>query len=249
MDYLQLMNELLEKNMSELAYTSWLKLLKKIKPVWHRPTSSSGKYHNKEGGRVPTIAEHTYEMLYACTKVSRLFGIESKSVDSDLLLLAISLHDAFKYGESPELHKYTDSRHDSVAASKIDKYRDAFSSLFTSLKKQKSPATVKVHNSHPPQSNQQPPQSISQLSQSISQPSQTLESVPNPAQTTPNPLPETNNASYTDLLIETLRFHQGRWSTEAPKQGFDLHDYHPYTVFIHILDMLSANNCLKSNHK
>lgn len=50
-------------------------------------------------------------------------------------------------------------------------------------------------------------------------------------------------------LEEAIRFHQGRWSTDLSlrNEEFSFKNYNPETLFIHILDMLSANDCLKTD--
>lgn len=51
------------------------------------------------------------------------------------------------------------------------------------------------------------------------------------------------------VLEEIVRFHNGKWSTDAPKD-FDFRKVHPFTFFVHTLDMLSANNLIrKENHQ
>jgi len=47
-----------------------------------------------------------------------------------------------------------------------------------------------------------------------------------------------------NVLEESVRFHSGRWSAEA-KSNFDFKNYNPETFFLHMLDMLSTNDCLK----
>lgn len=50
------------------------------------------------------------------------------------------------------------------------------------------------------------------------------------------------------ILEEAVRFHSGRWSTDARyKNSFDFKEYNPETLFLHIIDMLSTYNLLKSD--
>ncbi|MHA1815922.1 MAG: hypothetical protein ACTSX1_07955 [Candidatus Heimdallarchaeaceae archaeon] len=50
------------------------------------------------------------------------------------------------------------------------------------------------------------------------------------------------------VLEEAMRFHSGRWSTDSPKhKDFNWKDYNPETLFIHILDMLSSRNLLRTD--
>jgi hypothetical protein len=50
------------------------------------------------------------------------------------------------------------------------------------------------------------------------------------------------------VLEEAIRFHSGRWSTDAKNNGdFTFKDYNPETMFVHMLDMLSSGDCLKTD--
>lgn len=49
------------------------------------------------------------------------------------------------------------------------------------------------------------------------------------------------------VLEEAIRFHSGKWSTDAKYIEFNWKDYNPETFFIHILDMLSSKNLLRSD--
>jgi hypothetical protein len=49
------------------------------------------------------------------------------------------------------------------------------------------------------------------------------------------------------VLEEAIRFHSGRWSTDAKYIKFDWKEYNPETLFIHILDMLSSKDLLKTD--
>lgn len=183
MNYEVELNDLLRENMTEDGFRLWTAMLTKITSIWQRPTSSTGKYHNKDDGRVPTVVEHTYEMLYAATKVMRMYGAEPKSVDADIICLAIALHDAWKYGEKPNMRSHTANAHDLIAAQMLRKNKDVILQLYSD--------------------------------------------------------------EYYDILEDSIRFHQGRWSTNVPDaDNFSFSDYHPYVHFIHMLDMLSANNRL-----
>ena len=49
-------------------------------------------------------------------------------------------------------------------------------------------------------------------------------------------------------MEEMIRFHSGRWSTDVPKnKEFDFREYNPYTLFIHILDMMSAADLIQTD--
>ena len=55
------------------------------------------------------------------------------------------------------------------------------------------------------------------------------------------------NEKDVDLLEECVRYHSGKWSTDAKNRQFSFNNLSPETFFIHILDMLSANNLTKIN--
>jgi len=124
------MNTLLSAHMTEEGFKFWLAINKKIISPWEKPASSGGKYHNKKGGYVPSIAEHTYEMLYAASKNYAQFGINKSTKDADLLLLAIGLHDGLKYGPENE-KKHTVSDHDTLMANRVESARESFKKIFS----------------------------------------------------------------------------------------------------------------------
>jgi hypothetical protein len=125
-DYKEKMNTLLKQNLTNTAFNLWTGANEKIPSIWDRQSSSSGKYHNKENGYVPTIAEHTYEMLQACIKIWTLFEIQPQTEGGDILLLAIAFHDIFKYGRTPETSQHTDSQHDTICANLIEQGKNTF---------------------------------------------------------------------------------------------------------------------------
>ncbi len=178
-------DNLLRENMSEAGYNFWIDLNKRIPSIWNRASSSTGKYHLKEDGKVPTVLEHTYEMLHACCKVMKLFKVKPNTQEADVLLLGILLHDSFKYGTEDPLHtKYTDKTHDRITANKIQLNKNIFLKVITEKQ---------VSN-----------------------------------------------------LEHIVRFHSGIWSTDAKNDNeFCLDKLSPEAFFVHILDMLSANNCLR----
>jgi len=50
------------------------------------------------------------------------------------------------------------------------------------------------------------------------------------------------------VVEEAVRFHSGRWSTDAPKDGtFDFKNCNPETLFIHILDMMSTADLIQTD--
>ena len=118
-------NVILERNMSEDGYKLWLELYRKIPPVWNRLASSTKKYHRRENGDVPSILEHTYEMLNSFTQIMSCMRIQPKSKDCDVVCLAIMLHDSLKYGiNSPHYAAHTDKKHDRIIGNTIQLNKD-----------------------------------------------------------------------------------------------------------------------------
>jgi hypothetical protein len=102
---------LLKENMTEKGFKLWLGVDSMIPDIWNRPSSSTGKYHQKHDGSVPDIAEHTYEMLYACVKTMRMLNIFKNTSRGDAMLLSVALHDRLKYGPegtNPHTTKFHD---------------------------------------------------------------------------------------------------------------------------------------------
>lgn len=50
-----------------------------------------------------------------------------------------------------------------------------------------------------------------------------------------------------NILEESVRYHSGKWSTDLKSNGkvFDSKGFNFQTLTLHILDMLSTNNCLR----
>jgi len=124
-------DELLEPNMTEISFRMWKALKEKIPDIRHRPSSSSGKYHRRNGG-VLSIYDHTYEMLVSCVKLFSIFDVTPKTKKADILLLSILLHDAFKYGiDNPFTAQHTEKTHDRLAANIINDNKSVFMRVFT----------------------------------------------------------------------------------------------------------------------
>ena len=181
MSYFEGLKVLLENNMSERGYKLWSIVNDQLPNIWSRPSSSTGKYHIKDGKRQSCIDEHVYDMAFTASKILRLFDVEPKTTEADILFLAISLHDSLKYGEDG-LREHTDKRHDKMAGDMIQENQDTFLKLLT-------------------------------------------------------------KEQY-DILIDVVRFHSGRWSTDATK-NFSFNNRHCYIFFVHLLDMLSTNDLVK----
>jgi hypothetical protein len=185
LNYKEKVVDLLEEHMTEKGFKLWKGINSIIPDIWEKPTSSTGKYHKKMNGEVPSQAEHVYHMLYAACKIMRLFGYSDKTSDADKVLFAVSLHDSLKYGTLGN-RKHTDKQHDKEAADMIASNRETF---------------LKVLNEK-------------QFFQ----------------------------------LEEMVRFHSGQWSTDINKpEDFNFQEYHPQTLFIHMLDMMSTADLIQTD--
>lgn len=125
MDYLEKIEKIVQENVTSRCFKLWKEIDKRLPNVWEKPTSSTGKYHKKLNGRVPSQAEHVYEMLYAASKLLSVFNIEKKTPEADKIFLAILLHDCLKYGVLGT-RKHTDNSHDKLAADMICQNKDTF---------------------------------------------------------------------------------------------------------------------------
>lgn len=124
-NWMDIMDAVLKKCLTITNYNLWLGLLDVIEPVWDRSSSSSLKYHKRDDGSVPSIAEHTVEMLIAADKIKRMFGNFPVPVEeTDALFLGIALHDAFKYGMKPEKEEHTTKDHDRLAGNFVNDMED-----------------------------------------------------------------------------------------------------------------------------
>jgi len=138
--------KLLEENMTERGFKLWKTIDQRLPNIWDKLTSSTGKYHKKLNGKIPTIAEHVYEMLYAATKLVQMFDVKIKTTKADTVFLAIVLHDALKYGPfGSRLH--TDVRHDKEVADKIvHENRQTFAKFFTNEQIQLLEDMIRYHS-------------------------------------------------------------------------------------------------------
>jgi hypothetical protein len=130
MNYKEKIVELLESNMTEKGFKFWHGIDRILPDIWEYSTSSTGKYHKKLNGEIPTLAEHVYQMLYSTVKLLTMFDIEKNTSDADKLLIAVVLHDSLKYGKLGS-RKHTDNKHDKEAADMISSNKDTFLKLFT----------------------------------------------------------------------------------------------------------------------
>jgi 23S rRNA maturation-related 3'-5' exoribonuclease YhaM len=176
--YLEKINKVLKKNLTQKSFELWEGVSERISnKCWDKPTSSTGKYHQKEDGRVPSVAEHTWEMIYSADKIIHMFeGV----INKDVIFLSIALHDSYKYGLVKTCTS-TESRHDHITAEIVKLNRKIYM------------------------------EALSEYDVS--------------------------------LLEKAIRFHSGRWSTDADKNMYN--KFTPEVLFLHTLDMLSSKNLLK----
>ena len=183
--YQKAIGELLEKYLTTRAFSLWKQLNSLFPNIWELPTSSTGKYHQKKGGRVPSCAEHVYEMLYSASKIIKMFNINKKTADCDMVLLAVVWHDAFKYGKFGSA-KHTDYKHDRIMGDVIAENESSLKEIFSD--------------------------------------------------------------EQINILEMMIRFHSGRWSTNHKNTNkINFSEFPQYVLFIHMLDMLSTADCLKTN--
>jgi hypothetical protein len=183
MSFKEKIDEILKEDLTENAFKLWIGINSQVPDIWKKPTSSTGKYHKKDNGAVPSIGEHTFEMLHSAKKIISMFGAEKKSGYLDSLMLSVALHDILKYG-SNGTRKHTINDHDKLIADEILGNPKIF---------------LKIMNED-----------------------------------------EFNN------LVDCLRFHSGRWSTDSNIKNFKFSDRCSEAMFIHMLDMLSTKDCLKT---
>jgi hypothetical protein len=115
MDFKDRIIKLLESNMTEKGFALWEGINQRLPDCWGKPTSSTGKYHKKHNGDIPSQAEHVYHLLYA---------------SADKMLFAVALHDSLKYGELGT-RKHTDKQHDKHAADMVSQNKETFQKILT----------------------------------------------------------------------------------------------------------------------
>jgi len=145
MDYTKAMFELAEKNMTEKGFGLLLKINSRLPDIWDKPSSSTGKYHKKANGEVPSISHHSLEMLYGACKIIRMFGGKLKSTQNDAILMSIILHDAQKYGPKGNM-PHTNNFHDKSMADLLEKNKKVLLSHFSEEEAQTVIDGVRYHS-------------------------------------------------------------------------------------------------------
>lgn len=137
--------ELLEKNMTEKGFKLWKGIDTMLPDIWSNLVASTKKYHRKQNGEVPDIAEHVYHMIYATVKIMKLFDIDPRTHDADKILLALALHDSLKYGNLGT-RKHTDNKHDKEAADMVASNESTFRKLLDEEQFQVMEEAVRFHS-------------------------------------------------------------------------------------------------------
>lgn len=130
MSFKERIEKTLKENMTEKGFKLWSGINSRLPDCWGKPTSSTGKWHKKMNGEVPSQAEHVYHLLYATVKLLRMFNIKPKTSDADKMLFAVVLHDSLKYGKLGT-RKHTDGQHDKHAADMVSQNKETFQKILT----------------------------------------------------------------------------------------------------------------------
>jgi hypothetical protein len=111
-------DKFLHERLSPKYYGFWQQYTSQFPLPFHRPSSSSGKYHQSTAGTVDNLEEHTMELMQFVDKLARTFGDSREEQFYDALLLAAALHDVQKYGDQNNL-KHTTKEHGVITAKGI----------------------------------------------------------------------------------------------------------------------------------
>jgi hypothetical protein len=136
---------LAQQNLTPKGYELFTFVNSKLPNIWNRYSSSTMKYHKKEDGSVPTIAEHTFEMLDAAIKILPMFGTPLKSSKNDAVLLAIIFHDGLKYGKTGK-NPHTTRNHDQEMADLVVKNKALFLSHFSEVEFDIFQSCIRLHS-------------------------------------------------------------------------------------------------------
>jgi len=137
--------ELLETNMTEKGFKLWKGIDSMLPDIWSKFVASTKKYHKKQNGEVPDIAEHVYHMVYSGIKLLRIFDIEPNTTEADKILFALALHDSLKYGNFGS-RKYCDNAHDKEAADMVSSNESTFKKLLTDEQFQVMEESIRFHS-------------------------------------------------------------------------------------------------------
>jgi len=188
--------------------------------IWDRPSSSTAKYHKREDGSVQTIAEHTYEMLEAA-----IIPHESPRFE----LLGIPGSRIKKEGRKEVKRQLRSTAIDMVCASIV---------LHDTLKYGPENIDLLLPMDHGGDDGKA--SAIKRKHTTTKHPKLIADFVSRRRTLYADHYTETQ----TDMIIEALRFHAGKWSPDAGK-FFTFRTKSPLTFFLHFLDMMSAGNKIK----
>jgi hypothetical protein len=113
--YSDRIDSFLKQNLSERYYNFWAAFTADFPLPFHKPSSSSGKYHKSAAGTVDNLEEHTMDLMLFVDKLARIFGDTREEQFYDALLLAAALHDINKYGKINNL-RHTTKEHGVITA-------------------------------------------------------------------------------------------------------------------------------------
>jgi hypothetical protein len=116
---------LAQQHLTPNGYKLFLVVNSKLPDIWNRYSSSTMKYHKRADGSVPTIVEHTYEMVNSAIKILPMFGTPLKSTKNDAILFSIIFHDSLKYGKTGK-NPHTTRNHDQEMANLFVKNKKLF---------------------------------------------------------------------------------------------------------------------------
>ena len=145
MNYEEKLIDFLKSNMTELGFRLWNAINNRLPSVWEKLSSSSKKYHRKAEGYVPSIAEHTYEMLFAASKLIKMFNINPRTQEADVIYYSIAFHDSLKYGVDGNLD-HTISEHDKLAGDMIATNIETFKKVLTEVQVKLLEDSVRYHS-------------------------------------------------------------------------------------------------------
>lgn len=114
-----------KQSLTEDGYNLFIYINSKLPNIWDRYSSSTMKYHKRADGSVPTIAEHTFEMLYSAIRIISMWGNQTISKQNDVFLLSIIFHDMLKYGKTGK-NPHTTRNHDQEMANLFLKNKKIF---------------------------------------------------------------------------------------------------------------------------
>lgn len=116
--YSEKIDNFLKAKLSDRYYAFWQQFTSQFPLPFHKPSSSSGKYHLNTAGTVDNLEEHTMELMQFVDVLAKTFGDSKEEQHYDLLLLAAALHDVNKYGHQNSL-KHTTKEHGVITADLI----------------------------------------------------------------------------------------------------------------------------------